>query len=807
MPAEAAWPSVADAMTQFICWVIFPLVLALLSLGCGLLVERASGLKLPGALLLPVGLAFIVVVAEITTKSSASANLTTPLVVLLAVVGGVLARPWQERPRLALWPLAAAVGVYLAYLAPVLFSGDPTFTGFIKLDDTATWMAMTDRVLSFGHDLSGLAPSTYETALHFYLTGGEPVGAMLPWGIGHQLVGEDLAWVFQPYLALGGAMLALSIWALLGPMVRSRPLRAAVAFIAAQAALTYGYSLWGGIKEVSATWVLACSVACVIPVLGGEARIRSLIPLAAATFAMLGVFGFGGAVWLATTLVVVGLVTLRVWLRRYGRLQLVGLAALSAVLAVGLIRGAQNFVNTQGALTSNQLGNLVAPLRAIQLLGIWPAGDFRVNPPDSPSLTHLLIWVVIVGACLGLGAAVRRRAWALLLYPVAALVGVALTYWKGSPWVVGKAIATASPGLLLLGLVGMATLIDAPRGSLSWENRRGAWLGWSRRAVATLGAVAICGGVLWSNALAYHHVTLAPYGQMSELEQIGQRFAGAGPTMINEYEPYAARHFLRAMDPESPSELRRRVIPLRDGQQVQKGGYADLDEFQLAGLLVYRSIVIRTSPVASRPPAPYQLVYNGRWYQVWQRPETVGRPVTDSIPLGSSIDPTGVPPCNDVLRLAREAGSDGLLAAVSRPSPSVTSVPSPLPDGVRQYTFAVTTPGLYKVWLSGSFERRLTTSVDGVSLGSSREVLNEPGDWTPLGTVRLRASVHRVTLSYGDSELYPGSGGGGRAGPIFTVGPLAMARVTGALPVTYVSPADAHALCGKRWDWVEALGP
>src|SRR5205807_9485565 len=115
-----------------------------------------------------------------------------------------------------------ALVVYVVYLAPVLATGEPTFTGYIKLDDTSTWMAMIDRVLGHGHNLAGLAPSTYETALHFYLNNGDPVGAMLPWGIGHQIVGQDVAWVFQPYLAFLGAMLALSLWQLAAPLVLSR---------------------------------------------------------------------------------------------------------------------------------------------------------------------------------------------------------------------------------------------------------------------------------------------------------------------------------------------------------------------------------------------------------------------------------------------------------------------------------------------------------------------------------------------------------------------------------------------------------
>src|SRR5436309_7340016 len=106
-------------MTQLLCWVAFPLVLALLSLGCGLLVQALSGERLPEALVLPVGLATIVVIAELTTKLNATARFTTPVVVALAVVGIAAGRPWRRRPRLGGWPVAAALGVYLVYLAPV----------------------------------------------------------------------------------------------------------------------------------------------------------------------------------------------------------------------------------------------------------------------------------------------------------------------------------------------------------------------------------------------------------------------------------------------------------------------------------------------------------------------------------------------------------------------------------------------------------------------------------------------------------------------------------------------------------------
>jgi hypothetical protein len=801
-------------VTQFICWVLFPAALGLVSLGCGWLLEWGSGRQLPEPLALPAGLAVVLVVAEVTTKLNATARFTTPAVVALALLGLLARRPWRRRPRIGGWPLAAALAVYLVYLAPVFLTGEPTFTGYVKLDDTATWMTMTDRVLSHGHDLSGLAPSTYSTTLGFYLTGGEPVGAMLPWGIGHQLVGQDLAWVFQPYLAFLGGMLALSLWPIIGPLVRARPLRAFVVFIAAQAALLYGYSLWGGIKEVAAAWLVALTVASVIPVIEAQARLRSFLPLAAATFAMLGVLGYGGAVWLALPLVAVAFGSIRIWVRRRARWQLAGLLVLGGLLAFGLIRGAQGFLKLNGSLTTSELGNLIHRLNPLQVYGIWPAGDFRIDPPSSSAVVYVLIGIVIVSLAIGLLVSWQARWWLPTLYLGTAIAGTVLVSVKGSPWVQGKAFATISPAALLVGLSGVMALLgsrSSPRADADLAPRRlnasPRAAVWGRRAVAVLGAAAIAFGVLWSNVAAYHHVTLAPYGQFKELSEIGQRFAGDGPAMVNEYQPYAVRHFLRNLDPESPSELRYRVIPLRGGSQLPKSGYADLDQFELAGLLVYRTIVTRTSPSASRPPAPYKLVFDGHWYQVWQRPTQLRRPVLEHLPLGNSIDPTAVPRCGQVLRLARAAGRRGLLAAVARPDPSIVGVPSPLPTGDTHAAFRTTAPGVYQVWLGGSFTRRVIAYVDGVRVGSSHEVINESGEWTPLGSIRLAAGAHRVTLSYGDATLYPGGGGPGGAGPELPVGPVALAPADQRLPVTYLSPGRADSLCGRSWDWVEALGP
>jgi hypothetical protein len=261
------------------------------------------------------------------------------------------------------------------------------------------------------------------------------------------------------------------------------------------------------------------------------------------------------------------------------------------------------------------------------------------------------------------------------------------------------------------------------------------------------------------------------------------------------------------MAPESPSERRRRLIPLLNGEQLANGAYADLDQFGLAGIFTYRTIVLPRSPVASRPPAPYRLVFSGRWYQVWRRPATPARPVFAHLGLGTSQDPTGVPACQEVLALARAAGPGGLLMAAARPSPSAVAVPSPLPEGTTSTTFMITTPGNYTVWLGGSFWRQLITYADGTRIGAFRGQLNEPGDYTQLGTFAHGAGPVRISLAYGDAALEPGGAGPALIVPAFAVGPLVLSPARVRARLTYVRPTHAGRLCGRSWDWIEALGP
>jgi hypothetical protein len=804
-------------MSMVAAWAVFPALIVALATGCGLLLEAVAGRRMPGPLVPVAGLALIIVVGQLATTTDATAELATPLVVALAATGALVGLPGRRR-RPDPWTLAAAVGAFAVFGAPVLLSGEATFSGYIKLDDTATWLAITDRVMEHGRSLDGLAPSSYEATLDFNLGNGYPIGAFLPLGVGAALSGEDPAWVFQPYVAVLGGMLALALSAIAAPFVASPRMRAAVAFVAAQPALLVGYSQWGGVKEVAAAALLPLVAGLVVqvaqrPVVAGSLRlgaIRMLIPLAVASAALVAVLSIGGMAWLAPLLLPVAVVLVRrigprTTLRWAG-----GFVAIALVLAVPALALGGVVAPWARPLTSEgSFGNLLGPLSPLQVVGIWPSGDFRLDPELDP-LTGVLIALTIGAAIGGLALGVRARAWTLLTYAVGGLAACMGIVAFGSPWVDGKALAIASPCVLLLAAAGAAA---AGRSSQTEDPRQ------IRSRICRLVLIAIATGVVWSNLLAYREVTLAPRSQLVELERIGERIAGQGPTLMTEYQPYGVRHFLREADPEGVSELRRRRIPLRDGSIVRTGRYADTDELEPGAVLAYRTLVLRRSPVQSRPPGPYRPVFRGEHYDVWQRRGPATGAVLAHLGLGSGVDPLAAPRCAAVRRVARRAGPGGRIAAATRPAPTVvpltrTARPDgwgragdgrnrvlPRGGGAIEARASVQATDRYDVWLGGSVRSRLDLSVDGRLASSVHHQLNNSGQYMWLGRTRLSRGTRDLDLRLADPDQRPGSGGQPLA-----LGPLALSRAEAPdSRIVRIEPGRARRLCDGRWDWIEAV--
>ncbi len=583
-------------MTLLVAWVVFPLVLAAVTLGCGLALEAAAGTRLPFALVLPAGLATVVAVMCAATLTDATAELAVPLAVGLAVVGAGL-RGATLRRRFDPWATGVAVAAFAVYAAPIAVSGEATFAGSVKLDDTATWLGTLDYVLERGTHVTGLPPSTYEAMLTFWLGDGYPVGSFIPLGV-TRLLDIDPAWTWQPYLSFLAALLALGLYELLGGVVRSTRLRALVAVTGSAAALLYGYALWGGVKELFMAALLAL-LAATLPLAWNRRPRVALVPAVAAA-AFLDGLSVAAAIWLVP---LVALVVVGAWRRR--TLTTVALASVATLaLALPALIAAPTFIDNANAVArgADDTGNLLGPLSPWQIAGIWPSADFRVHPAEHRA-TIVLVGVALVAAAFGAFVAYRRQAWRLLALAGTAVLGTVVFLVTSGPWIEGKALATASPVVLTLALVGAAAVLES-----------------GRLVEGVLALAVLVGGVAWSNWLGGSEPSLAPRDQLAELEAIGSRYAGEGPALMTEYQPYGVRHFLRRLDPEGASELRRRPVQLRDGRLVQKGRTAPIDAFDPAALRTYRTLVLLRSGPGGTPPQPFRLVERGHFYEVWQRP-------------------------------------------------------------------------------------------------------------------------------------------------------------------------------------------
>jgi hypothetical protein len=774
-------------MTLLLAWVLFPIVLGLICLGCGLLLRRVGGSHLPGPLLLPAGFAVVIVTASLATQSGRTASLATPAVVAFGIMGLGLSFPWKRATEA--WAFVGAGGAFAAYAAPIVLSGQATFAGYIKLDDTATWLAIADRTIGHGRSLAGLAASSYQARLNEYIgQTGYPVGSVAPLGVSHQLVRVDAAWLFQPYLAFQAALLALVLYTSVGRLIRSPWARALVAFVAAQATLLYGYALWGSVKELVTVPLIALLAVLVASLFRAPVRLLTAVPLAVTSAALLAVLNVGGGVWLGLALLPTLALAFRLPLLSFA-VRAAIFSGLTLVLSLPTLQTSRSFYGPAShTLTSGaELGNLKGPLSRLQLFGIWLKGDFRDRPHDL-TVTYILIAVVAAAALVALAAAVWKRAGELLLYAAVSVVGYLLLARVGSPWVDAKALATASPAPVAAGMAAAAFIFE-----------RG------RRVEGAVVAAAIAGGVLWSNALAYHVVWLAPHARLAELERIGHRFSGDGPTLTTDAELYGVRYFLRGMDPDGVG-----IYGSRSAVQIYGGENVDVDRLGLDSLLVYRTLVLRRSPVASRPPSAFALVWQGRYYEVWQH--SAGAPrILRHLPLGSSNQASSTPNCKDVLRLAALATrSGGRLTTVIRPAAVVKALGSPALDvdltGRFRLSTAVDIPaaGRYGVWIGGSFRARLEVSIDGRRVGVARYHLEHQGNFILLGYMSLGVGRHEIAIDYsGPDVIHPGSGGD----PVTTTGPLVIAPGTADRPVQYVQPQNARTLCGKSLDWVEAVAP
>lgn len=804
---------------MIIDWLLFPLVMLAVCVGCGLTVERIAGWRLWGGLLPALGLVLVIVVASLTTNQAVTVWLTTPLVVFLAIVGYATSlerlRGWRPEP----WALAVGLALFAAYAAPFVLSGNAGFAGYFIDNDAAIHFALIDRFLTHGPDIAGLPTSAYAAVLNSYISTSYPVGADVALGAIRPLVGQDVAWVYQPYLALVLTFGGVLLYELLRDAVRPAALRAAIAFIAGQAGLLYAAYLETSIKELLTTMIITLTVVLVFATLRRRLTVRSLFPLALTAIAALDVLELAAVPWIGIPLAVFVVVIAwrtrhRVWMRSRrtpprrtssrGRLAapwIAGAIILGVLLVPFAERASTSFAVATGVLTNgSDLGNLVSPLPKWQMFGIWPVGDFRFPVVAHYQLIYALIGVAIASALVAVSWMIRRRRLAPLLMVAGGGIATAYLLSRGNGYASAKVMMIFSLTAVLASMLGAAALYESGRRVEAWG----------------LAAV-LAAGVLWTNVLGLENASIAPRQRFDELKAIGARFSGQGPALYNLSDEFAV-HFLRNEAPADPAFggfLPRKGLPPRTPAQ---GRFPwDPNDLEPSYLQSFKLLVLGNSPVASRPPANFKLVFQGRYYSVWRR---VAAPaVLAHVPVSSGLDPT-VPKCASVRAVAAQAMRENGLVAYAPRSATATMIPSkaafppgwvvsgdpnaliPVKPGAVVGQVRIARPGRYQVWLNGSFDVRYTVWVGGRLIGSTPLDNGPPGQYVRVGEVTLSAGEQPVFIIRPATGLFPGK----NATP-HLLGPLVLVPSDSPPAVGEVAPAKAPALCGRPLQWLEVVRP
>lgn len=785
-------------------WLIFPATSFAALVGAGVLARRAVG-SIPSWMLAPIGFAGLMVVTQLVTAWSAIAPAAVVVAGALAVVGaitvvGALRRGIAYESKVA---AGVAAVVFAICALPVVASGQATVSGYGVLGDTVVQLLGADLLVKDGRDLSGLPPSVTRAAAQAYFVDSRyPTGALTTLGALARLSPEGTTWLYQPFLGVVLALLALTLFGLTRQIGVLPGPGAGIAAVAAQPALLYSYYLQGSIKEVSAAVLialLAWSAAWFVG-RGQDWRPRDIVPFALVAAALLAVFGLAAGVWLLPAALAVAAIRARSLVARPKAFAVTVLLA-AGILVVGSVQalqGLREYTEVAGSVTTAQeeFGNLLRPLEPRQALGVWLQGDYRLPPAGQlETLTAILTWLVFGAGVLGVVLLLIRRSAPGLLYLGISAAGAVAVVVNGSPWADGKALAIAAPAVVFAALTGLVIAAGSSR---------------VRSAVAIGAGAAIALGVAWSNALAYHDVSLAPRDRLEELAQAGER-AGDG-ALAPEFEEYT-KYLLRSDAPQAPldafSDLG--IAPAEGADPVGRATSA-VSRLDHRSLQAFPALVVRRDPLGVPPSSAFQRVWSGRWYEVWKRidgaPEIVGTLVPAS-PQSARIA------CGDVRRLARAVPRGGELVAqpaapsarvrITRSSPNWPVIAD---DGTMQIVgpgeargvVRVPRSGTYRVWIGGRFGRKVRVDIGGERAGSVEYRLNENGGTELAGTVRLRAGTNTVRLTIDGPDLRPGNGMANRL-----AGPVDLQWADAAAPRQIRVPAARwRSLCDRPLRWVEA---
>src|SRR4051794_30257051 len=275
--------------------------------------------------------------------------------------------------------------------------------------------------------------------------------------------------------AFDGLALAIAACATLAPLALLRRLapwrRTAAALLVGLPYLVASYLIQGAFKEtMEALFLLAFAIglhelsrATLVP--GARRGPLVAVPLAALAIGCVYSYSFPGLLWLAGAAALWAVVEIGMKMRRRSRsvaMPLAKKAVLPAAVAIVVLVAAAapeigRMIHFASFETFNPpgagLGNLFNAISPLEALGIWPSGDFRLDPGDGavPAVGFYLGEALGVAAlAYGLVWWLHREEWAAPAALAVAVVLYTYSHFAGTPYQEAKAIVIASPLAMLI---------------------------------------------------------------------------------------------------------------------------------------------------------------------------------------------------------------------------------------------------------------------------------------------------------------------------------------------------------------------
>ena len=422
---------------------------------------------------------------------------------------------------------AAAAGLPVAVLALAAASLPFAVEGHFGILGTSFNPDMSQHLLAADRLADGQTSSLLAQG---YPLGPHAVVVALNKGLGIGLV--------QGFDGLTLAIAALAALTALGALSEFTPLRrTAGALLVGLPYMVVSYYAQGAFKEtMQALFVLAFAIGLLELSRAGAGRPEPASPLRALPLAMLAagslfVYSFPGLTWLAGTAVLWGALEV-FWLPAGSRGAAIrtaippGAVAAGAVLVLGLpeIGRMADFGHFETFDPAGPgLGNLFGQISPTEALGIWPSGDFRLDPGDGavPAVGYYAgVALALVLLAYGLVWALRRRESAIPAAFAAAAVIYAAARVGGTPYTAAKAVVMIAPAAMLLIV---RPLLALPRPGP--EPTAGSVL-------APLAAAAFLVGAAGCSALALANGPVGPTSYTSALTELRPRIADGATVML-----------------------------------------------------------------------------------------------------------------------------------------------------------------------------------------------------------------------------------------------------------------------------------